>query len=214
MRGKYVIAGIGHTAIRAAAGPRHRLDERRGLPQRARRCGHREVRGRCAVRQGADLALFLDVRADARRGDAPAAEGRRRVGSGRRHQHQHDLVRLHGDRRRPVRDRDRRASRTTRRPARARPTRRHGATMRAYGWFCDRGRLRHDDAAAHGANTAPSRSSSARSRSRCAITAPTIRTRRCACRSRSTNTWSRRSSSSRCGATISASSRTAPPPWW
>ena len=59
--------------VRAPARARHGVAERRGVPQRARRCRHREIRRRCAVRQGADLEVLLDVRAEAGRGDGPAA---------------------------------------------------------------------------------------------------------------------------------------------
>jgi acetyl-CoA acetyltransferase len=47
-----------------------------------------------------------------------------------------------------------------------------------------------------------------------AIMAPPTRTRRCACRSRSTNTWSRRSSSRRSSAMTSVWCRTARRPLW
>ncbi len=135
--------------VRAPARARHGLDECRGLPQRARRRRHREVRRRCAVREGADLEVFLDVRPDAGRGDAPAAEGRRRVGSGRRHQHQHDLVRLHGDRRRPVRRRNRVPRRRS--EDRHAPGLREGLGRRRRLWLVlGRRRLWPDDAAAYG----------------------------------------------------------------
>ena len=98
--------------------------------------GIEKARGRCAVRQGADLrstrSMYGQKLAEAL-GLQP--RGRRRLGPGRRRQHLHDLVRRDGDRGRAVRGRAGLLRRQSEAPARRQAYEKAWGDDAAYGWF-------------------------------------------------------------------------------